>query len=505
MAANKKIVTIEEWSTLRSSLQGKKIVHCHGVFDLLHIGHIKHLHQAKSFGEILVVTVTPDRFVNKGPGHPAFPEALRAEAISALGCTDYVIVNKWPTAIEIIKEIQPSFYVKGDEYQVSSNDVTGKISEEQNAVEAVGGAIKYTTDITFSSSNLINKYLPTFPEHVQKWLFDFSGKYSIDELYEHLDSLGDIRVTVLGETIIDEYHYCNTMGKSGKEPVLATRYLNEERYAGGVLAVANHVAAFAKSVDVVSFIGEDRNHEKFIEDNLAGNVTSHLIEKKDSPTLVKRRFVEKNLNQKLFEVYEMNDEYLSSENEQELKEILEPLFKKTDLVIVTDYGHGMITPGVAEFLAEGAPYLVVNTQANAGNHGMNSVMKYPRTDFVTMTGRELALEVRQKGNARVQTKLLCETIDAPKMLVTAGSEGLLLYENGLGFSEAPAFAVKVTDRVGAGDTVLSIAALMVFKNIPSELVCFMGNVVGAEAVTIMGNSKYLDKSIVKKHVSHLLK
>ncbi len=505
MAANKKIVTIEEWSTLRSTLQGKKIVHCHGVFDLLHIGHIKHLHQAKSFGEVLVVTVTPDRFVNKGPGHPAFPEALRAEAISALGCTDYVIVNKWPTAIEIIKEIQPSFYVKGDEYQVSSNDVTGKISEEQNAVEAIGGAIKYTTDITFSSSNLINKYLPTFPEHVQKWLIDFSEKYSIDEIYNHIDSLKDLKVTVIGETIIDEYHYCSTMGKSGKEPVLAAKFNYDETYAGGVLAVANHVAAFVDTVNVISFVGQDRKYEDFICSKLIDNVTPILLSKDNSPTLVKRRFVETGLNQKLFEIYEMNDENLIEGDEKAFIDSIDSVLPETDLVIVTDYGHGLITPKVAEYLGNNVPYLVVNTQANAGNNGMNSVMKYPKTDFITMTGRELSLEIRQKGDVKTQTELLCKTIGAKKMLVTAGGEGLLIYESDKGFSEAPAFAVKVTDRVGAGDTVLSIASLMVYKGIPSDIVGFMGNVVGAEAVTIMGNSKYLDKAVVKKHLAHLLK
>src|ERR1035437_10375449 len=88
--------------------QGKTVVHCHGVFDLMHIGHIRHFQLAKSFGDILVVTVTPDRYVNKGPGRPVFPEQLRADAISALGCVDFVAINEWPMAIETIRILRPN-------------------------------------------------------------------------------------------------------------------------------------------------------------------------------------------------------------------------------------------------------------------------------------------------------------------------------------------------------------------------------------------------------------
>jgi cytidyltransferase-like protein len=92
---------------------GKTIIHCHGVFDLLHIGHIKHLEAARQLGDVLVVTTTPDRFVNKGPHRPAFPEKLRAEALASLACVDFVAVTEWPTAVETIQIVRPSLYVKG--------------------------------------------------------------------------------------------------------------------------------------------------------------------------------------------------------------------------------------------------------------------------------------------------------------------------------------------------------------------------------------------------------
>ena len=138
-------------------LKGKRIVLCHGVFDLLHIGHIKHFREAKKFGDILVVTLTPDIYVNKGPGRPAFNEKSRLEAISALSIVDYVSLNSAPTAVALIKKIKPNFYCKGPDYKDHNNDISRQIKKEIIAIKEVGGKIIYTEGATFSSSKLINQ------------------------------------------------------------------------------------------------------------------------------------------------------------------------------------------------------------------------------------------------------------------------------------------------------------------------------------------------------------
>src|SRR3954452_20890627 len=127
-----KIKRIDELAVSLSALRqgGKRIVHCHGVFDLLHIGHIKHLEAARKFGDLLVVTLTPDRFVNKGPHRPAFPERLRAEALASLVCVDYVAINQWPTAVETIERLRPTFYVKGVVRESGKRDHTDAIDRE---------------------------------------------------------------------------------------------------------------------------------------------------------------------------------------------------------------------------------------------------------------------------------------------------------------------------------------------------------------------------------------
>ena len=126
---NEKIKTLEELQKIISELKtaGKKIVHCHGVFDLLHIGHIKHFKEARSFGDVLIVTVTPDEYVKKGPNRPAFTTSLRLEALASLETVDFVAANKWSVAVETIKMLKPEIYCKGPDYKNHDEDTTGKI------------------------------------------------------------------------------------------------------------------------------------------------------------------------------------------------------------------------------------------------------------------------------------------------------------------------------------------------------------------------------------------
>ena len=147
-----KIVSLDDLARLvrAEQEQGREIAHCHGVFDLMHLGHLRHLQQAKHVADRLVVTITPDRFVNKGPGRPVFNEFLRAESLAALEFVDWVAINDSPTAIETIRTLKPDIYVKGSDYQNSDDDLTGKIVEERKAVEENGGRIHFTDESTFS-------------------------------------------------------------------------------------------------------------------------------------------------------------------------------------------------------------------------------------------------------------------------------------------------------------------------------------------------------------------
>jgi rfaE bifunctional protein kinase chain/domain/rfaE bifunctional protein nucleotidyltransferase chain/domain len=507
LQANSKIKGIEELAEiLAPRRQGKKIVHCHGVFDLLHIGHIRHLEQAKKLGDILIVTITPDRHVNKGPHRPAFNEDLRAEAIAALGCVDHVAINKWPMAIEAIKLLQPNFYVKGADHRECADGYDGSTALEEAAIKSVGGQVVFTDDITFSSSNLINRYLPVFPKEVGEYLADFPARYCVDDVLGYLQSARSLKVLVVGETIIDEYLYCRTIGKSGKEPILAAQYMHAEKFAGGILAVANHIAAFCDQVRLLTFLGEHDSQEAYIREKLDAKIDKTFLCMEDAPTIVKRRFVEIYPFQKLFELYIMDDGEGTAARSEKLCATLREMLPAYDVVIVTDYGHGMFSQEVVDILCNQARFLAVNTQANAGNLGFNTISKYHRADYICISERELRLDVRsQRATLHGIVQKVAERLSCQRATITRGREGCLSYSQEEGFFEIPAFTSRIVDRVGAGDAVFAVTSLCVAQQAPMEIVGFIGNAVGAQSVVTVGHRKPIEREPLLGCIESLLK
>jgi rfaE bifunctional protein nucleotidyltransferase chain/domain len=486
--------------------QKKKVVHCHGVFDLLHVGHIRYFEEAKKYGDVLVVTVTPDRFVNKGPHRPAFHDELRAEVIAALDCVDYVAINKWSSAVEVIELVRPDFYVKGMDYREAQKDHTGGIAREKHAVEATGGKLVFTDQITFSSSNLINKHLPLFSDQTNQYLSKFSSNNNANDLIQYLDNAGDLKVLVVGESIIDEYQYTEAIGKSSKEPMLALKRTSTEQFLGGILAVANHVANFSNHVGVLSFLGDRQTHERFIRSRLNDKIEPTFLYRKDSPTIMKRRFIESYFFTKLMEVYEINDGLLCERDDRILCESLKKLIPQYDIVIVVDFGHGMFSKNAIQILTREAKFLAVNAQTNAGNVGYQSITKYGRANYVCMAENEIRMEARdRRGELKEIILAFVDKRDYQRVTVTRGQNGALTYSKAEGFSEIPAFAGKVLDRMGAGDAYLSITALCVAQQASQELVGFIGNVIGAQAVATVGHRESIGRAALYKNIESLLR
>src|SRR4051812_26210059 len=208
--------------------QGRKIAHCHGVFDLFHVGHLRHLKSAREFGDVLVVSITGDKFVNKGPDRPAFASELRAELLAGLELVDYVTVVEEPSAEPAIRAARPHFFIKGGEYHDPKQDITGKIVTERQLVESFGGELVFTNDITFSSSNLLNKFFAFHDEAARDYLAKLRRTDFEAEFKRLLDRIEKMRFVVIGETIIDRYVYVDAMGKAAKENIIATLHRNDE-------------------------------------------------------------------------------------------------------------------------------------------------------------------------------------------------------------------------------------------------------------------------------------
>ena len=504
---NKKIIDINQVEDIVLNVRhkGNKVVHCHGVFDLLHIGHIKYFEEAKSMGDVLIATITPDKFVNKGPGRPAFNENLRAEALSALSTIDFVIINSFPTAEEIISIIKPDFYVKGPDYKNFENDITGKIIDEKIAVETIGGEIAFTSGAIFSSSNLINNFVYNKNEEQKRYIADLKKSFSYDDITNYIENLSEKKVLVIGEIIIDEYVLCNSVGKSGKEPVLVNQKISSEKYAGGSIAVANHLSKFCNQITIMSYIGDRDSHEDFIKSRTLENVNLDTIIKSNSPTILKTRHIDNYTKTKVSAIYDLNDTNINEHEEQIFYEKLKNNIEDYDLVIVVDYGHGLVTQKIARYIEQKSKFLSINTQLNSFNRGYHTISKYKKADYVCVHSGELRYDSRNIFEP-IETlmKELSRKMQSKSINITLGKDGAISLQNDQ-FLKCPAFADKILDRVGAGDTVLAITSLCQASQIPNSLGLLIGNLAAAEKVSHTGTGFILDKTNLLKAINTLLK
>ncbi len=509
LKARDKIKSVDELAEIAKLYrrQGRALVLAHGCFDLMHMGHVRHLEAARAEGQGLFVTITTDKMVNKGPGRPVFPEIFRAEMIAALECVDYVAVSQWPSAEGVLHLIRPDVYVKGSDYRNEQDDITGKIAHEREIVEGYGGRIVFTDDITFSSSSLINRHLAVFDPAVNSYLSRLRQSDMMAQAMAAIEAVRDKKVLLIGDAIIDEYQYAVPMGKTPKENMIAARFENSELFAGGVIAAANHVADFCAEVEVISVLGGRDSHEGLIRRSLKPNVACDFLYRDNVPTTRKVRFVDPGHTRKLFEVYHFDDTPLEGRLDRQLAELIQRKAQAADVVIITDFGHGMITPHAIDTVTAAAPFLAVNAQSNSANHGYNLITKYRRADYVCIDAPEarLALHDRFTDLGRLIEERLAPAVGCDRLIVTHGRNGCVAYDREAGMSRIPAFTQQVVDTVGAGGAFLAITSAIVAVGASIEVAGFIGNAVGALKVGIVGHRQSVEKVPLMKFITTLLK
>ncbi len=494
----------KELMKIRIETPGVKIALCHGVFDLVHPGHLEHLRQAKKLGEILILSITADKFVNKGPNRPYFNQDQRAMFLAAIEMVNFVYVAESDSAITAIELVKPDFYVKGSDYQVLQDDITGKIRVEKETIEKLGGKLVFTDGFKSSSTNLINEALTPQNTELRIWVNEFKRYFSVDEVNYWIDKLLSVDVAVLGETIIDVYSDCIPLAKSSKDPILAFQRSETRIFMGGVLAIADLCSSWSRSTVVYSTCGKDfQTHLAKITREF--KFEQHLLELVDSPTIVKHRFVDVNSGNKVFEYYDFNPDALDSNLQLKIARNLDSRLKSKSLLILADYGHGFFGEELIQELCSSEAFLSVNTQANAGNRGFNTFSKYPRIDFLSLNGGELELEMRRKNlDYQAIVPDIMRLKKCKYVVVTLGANGLLTFDASGKSTHTPAMASKVVDKVGAGDSVLAVAAMLAFLEAPKEIIGLLSSVVAAFEVSQLGHKESISLVYMKKFVAGLL-
>ena len=224
---------------------------------------------------------------------------------------------------------------------------------------------------------LLNKYGNILGDKERLFINQIKKKYNISKVRKLVDNFNRLKVLVIGETIIDQYVFCEALGKSGKEPVLVLKDIKKEEYLGGAAAISRHLSEFCSKISLLSMVGERGEYLKEIKRKLPRNVTFRYIKKNNSPTILKKRFIDNSstTNNKVLGVYNINDEILKSKDEKLFNKMLKNTIPKYDLVIVSDYGHGLISKKSADLICKLSKYLALNAQVNAANVGYHGMIK----------------------------------------------------------------------------------------------------------------------------------
>lgn len=504
------IVTKEYFRTIRQQFreEDKKIVLCHGVFDLVHPGHIIHFEKAKEMGDLLVVSVTSENYVRKGPGRPYFNDEMRLKFLSAIACIDFVMLSEGFTVDDIIQSVEPDLYVKGQEYEKAEDDITGMIEKEISLVREHGGDIAYTTGQVFSSTKLINQALPALSTEVKEYMEKFHKRYSLSDIKKCVDSMQNLKVLIVGDVIIDEYIYCTVQGLMSKDMGYSARFGYSEQYLGGSMAIARHLSSFSENVTLMGIVGlEESIHSRILND-LSDKMRLDLIYSPEYATIIKTRYV--TLNEKreeIAKIFAINNlpipMKIDKNTMDSFKQHLIEKIEQFDAVILCDFGHGLVDREVMNIIQDKAKFLALNCQTNSSNLGKNLITKYDRADVFTLDQKELELAFSEYQNEELEALARLAGHFQQRGWLTRGSKGAVSVENG-DLKVCPAFTLKVKDTIGAGDAFFALASLAVAVGGTMELGTFIGNIAGALASNIIGNKESIQKVNVLKYAGTLL-
>ncbi|RJP33334.1 MAG: hypothetical protein C4547_12570, partial [Phycisphaerales bacterium] len=466
---HRKIVSLDKLAALAADARaaGRRIVQCHGCFDIVHPGHIRYLQFARRQGDVLIVTLTGDDDVGKGPDRPYIPEDLRAENLAALEFVDYVCINSSPTAVPVLEAVAPDVYVKGHEYETSDDR---RFLAEKSVVERLGGRIIFSSgDVVFSSTRLIGR-LAGEGRPTQTAVQLYCDRYQLSRraLEATIERFRSLKVIVVGDIVLDHYVFCDTAGVASESPMLSLAYLDEAKFVGGAAIVARHLAAMGARPFLLSGVGDD-DATALVRRTLAEEgVETHLIQSRGRLPAKTRYLVDET---KLVKIDRAEHQPFDSRHESEAAAVLERRAAGADAVIFCDFGCGTVTGGL---LGRTLPMLRhnVGTIAADVSGARANLLNFKHVDLLCPTEREVraALNDFDSGLSSAAWNLMHQT-QARHLIVTLEKRGLVAFlrrsqRRGspdwaarLTSETLPSFAETNVDRMGCGDAMLAAATL----------------------------------------------
>jgi rfaE bifunctional protein nucleotidyltransferase chain/domain len=519
------VLTLEQLRARRelARARGERVVQCHGCFDIVHPGHIRHLRQAKGHGDILLVTITGDEAWTKRQGAPLIPEELRAENLAELDCVDWVYIERRATATELLTDLRPDVYVKGKEYEQNTDP---RFAEERRAVESAGGRVVFSSgDVVFSSTALIGSLeRAADPYHTQ--LQQLLQREELDgpRLNALVSGLRGKRVLVVGETILDTYCLCDQPEVASESPVMTLRPLERRQYDGGAAIIARHIAAMGGRPVLLTGLPRRVEAEAFTRRMESEGVEVASIATEGAIPEKLRYLVGP---QKVMKVNNFQPCVLDAEQQDRLVEMAAHHASGLDGAIVADFGNGLLSPGVLERLSAS---LRPKVGVLAGDvSGKRAALRHFRGfDLLTPCEHEARSAMQCFDESLpVAAWRLMQSTGARHVTITLGADGLVAFERRAEMSSAngatenlpgdasrvrseyvPALTGHPIDTLGCGDTLLAGATLAMCAGASPLAASFVGSVGAAVQAQRLGNvpvsAADLRGGIARLHTSRLV-
>jgi cytidyltransferase-like protein len=483
-----KIKTAEEIARLIGDRpRQKKAIMCHGVFDVVHPGHLRHLLYAKSKADTLIASLTADVHIAKGRYRPHIPQDLRALNLAAFEVVDYVIIDSEPTPLKNLALIKPDFFAKGYEYQASG--LPPKTQVELDVIHSYGGEIIFTPgDYVFSSSQLIEAAPPTIKIEKLITLMEGAG-ITFDILRRAVDSLGGRQVHVVGDTIVDSFTHTSMIGGQTKTPTISVLFENQVNYIGGAGVVAEHLRAAGADVTFSTVLGDDKLKDFVLEGLGKAGIDCKATIDKTRPTTNKNAIIAGGY--RLLKVDTLDNRTISDDIVLATAKAIATT--PADALVFSDFRHGIFNrrtiPTLTAAIPEGM-YKVADSQV-ASRWG--NITDFQGFNLVTPNEREARFALGdQDSGIRPLAAALYDAAHCETLILKLGDRGVLTcrhsdHEALDSFFVLDSFADRLVDGVGAGDALLAYATLCMLATKSDVIATIIGIMAAACECEIDGN------------------